>query len=364
MYQHCWRLFNTTVSTKEALEDMFGHVSRRNRADMQNATQMSVERCFFHASVNPRFMSEAWPMLRLQPGDLLSSEATSYKTGRGTYLPYVNTKTCESHKRLKELIDAGHDFERVETKKNPNKITSCDPHHDIYPFCYWQIFWHSIWHTSWHSIWHIFWHSTWHIFWHSIWHIFWHIIWQIFWHSIWQTLWHFIWHIFWHSIWHIFWHSIWHIFWHSIWHIFWHSIWHIFWHFIWHIFWHSIWHSIWHIFWHSIWPLRSSGAHWAGKVPGWGPAVRTELGRSQVEVQRCALSWEGPMVEVQRCALSWEGPRLRSSSAHWARKLAKSLAKNWQGGSGGGSWFRHGRGETGGGGGGEGGGGGGGQQLW
>ena len=24
--------------------------------------------------------------------------------------------------------------------------------------------------------------------------------------------------------------------------------------------------------------LRSSGAHWAGKVPGWGPAVRTELG--------------------------------------------------------------------------------------
>ena len=53
--------------------------------------------------------------------------------------------------------------------------------------------------------------------------------------------------------------------------------------------------------------LRSSGAHWARKVPGWGPAVRTELGRSQVEVQRCALSWEGP--------------RLRSSGAHWAGKV-------------------------------------------
>ena len=38
--------------------------------------------------------------------------------------------------------------------------------------------------------------------------------------------------------------------------------------------------------------LRSSGAHWAGKVPGWGPAVHTELGRSQVEVQQCALSSE------------------------------------------------------------------------
>ena len=29
-----------------------------------------------------------------------------------------------------------------------NYFTSCDPHHDIYPFCYWQIFWHSIWHIS------------------------------------------------------------------------------------------------------------------------------------------------------------------------------------------------------------------------
>ena len=40
--------------------------------------------------------------------------------------------------------------------------------------------------------------------------------------------------------------------------------------------------TIWHIFWHSIWPLRSSGAHWAGKVPGWDSAVRTELGRSDL----------------------------------------------------------------------------------
>ena len=37
----------------------------------------------------------------------------------------------------------------------------------------------------------------------------------------------------------------------------------------------------------------------------WGPAVLTELGRSQVEVQRCSLSSAGP--------------RLRSSGAHWAR---------------------------------------------
>ena len=56
------------------------------------------------------------------------------------------------------------------------------------------------------------------------------------------------------------------------------------------------------------WPLRSSGAHWAGQVPGWGPAVHTELGSSQVEVQRCTLSWAAR--------------RLRSSGAHWAGQLA------------------------------------------
>ena len=231
------------------------------------------------------------------------------------------------------------------------------------------IFWHLIWHIFWHSIWHIFWHSTnstwhifcnmfWHIFWHSILHIFWHIFWHSIWHSIWKIFWHMFWQTFWHFIWHTFWHSIWH----SIWHTFWHSIWHIFWHFIWHIFWHSIWHifwySTWHIFWHSIWHSTGissgissdilsgilsgkssgvlSGKH-SGTLSGipsgilpdilsgipsgvlsgissgilsgrWGPAVLTELGGSQVEVQRCSLSSDGP--------------RLRSSGAQCAQTLA------------------------------------------
>ena len=265
----------------------------------------------------------------------------------------------------------------------------------------WHIFWHSIWHSIWHIFWHILWYIFWHVFWHSIWHIFWQMFWHIFWHSIWHSIWHICWHIIWqifwdsiwhilwqsiwyfiwhsiwhtfsHSIWHIFWHSIWYIFWHSIWHILWHSIWHISWNFIWHLFWHSIWHSIWHIFWHSYCPLRSSSAHWAGEVPGWGPAVHTALGKSQVEVQRCTLGWAGPRLrsngahwaetvpgwgpavhtelEVKRCTLSWQVPGW-GPSAHWAG------SKSWQGGSGGGSWCRHGRGETrGGGGGGRGGGG-------
>ena len=59
-----------------------------------------------------------------------------------------------------------------------------------------------------------------------------------------------------------------------------------------HFIWYMFWQSFWHIFWHSIWPLRSSGAHWARKVPGWGPAVPTGLGRSLVEVQPCPLRAE------------------------------------------------------------------------
>ena len=96
----------------------------------------------------------------------------------------------------------------------------------------------------------------------------------------------------------------------------------------------------------------------------------TQLGRSQVEVQRCPLGSEGPWlrssgvhcaqnlaVEVQPCPLRSEAG---SSSAHCARKLAKRLVKSWQGGSGRGSGGTGGGGEGGGrgGGGGEGGGGG------
>ena len=197
-----------------------------------------------------------------------------------------------------------------------NYFTSSYPHHDIFTFCYWQVFWHSIWHIFWHIFWHSIWHSIWQIFWHFILHIFGHSIWHIFWHSTW----HLFWQTFWHFIWHTFWHSIWH----SIWHTFWHSIWHIFWHFIWHI------------FGHSIWPLRSSGAHWARRsqvevqpcslssggprlrstgahwartVPGWGPAVLTELGRSQVEVQQCP---------VRSDPCSW-GPAVPTACGSWRR---------------------------------------------
>ena len=62
----------------------------------------------------------------------------------------------------------------------------------------------------------------------------------------------------------------------------------------------------------------------------------TELGGSQVEVQRCSQLGRSQVEVLQ----------LRSS-AHCVRKLAKSLAKSWQGGSGHGSEGRGGGGEGG-----------------
>ena len=29
---------------------------------------------------------------------------------------------------------------KIKTRKMSNYFTSCDPHHDMYTFCYWQIF--------------------------------------------------------------------------------------------------------------------------------------------------------------------------------------------------------------------------------
>ena len=65
-----------------------------------------------------------------------------------------------------------------------------------------------------------------------------------------------------------------------------------------------------------------------------------ELGGSQVEVQQCSLSSEGPV--------ALRPLQLRPSSAHCVRKLAKSLAKSWQGGREHGSGGRGGGGEGGG----------------
>ena len=126
-------------------------------------------------------------------------------------------------------------------------------------------------------------------------------IWSIFWHSVslssgrlsGKSS-------FWYSILHIFWHT----FCHSIWHIFQHFIWYIFWRSICHIFWHSMWHSFSHIFgilcgiYSGSLSVTYSGSFsgiYSGIPSGrWGPAVPTELGRSQVEVQRCPLGSEGP----------------------------------------------------------------------
>ena len=52
--------------------------------------------------------------------------------------------------------------------------------------------------------------------------------------------------------------------------------------------------------------------------------MHTELGRSQVKVQQCTLSWAGPRL---RCTLSWEAPRLRSSGRTSWRRAWRRVGK-------------------------------------
>ena len=77
--------------------------------------------------------------------------------------------------------------------------------------------------------------------------------------------------------------------------------------------------------------LRSSAAHWARKVPGWGPAVPAALGTWRLR-SSCAHSDRKPAVEVQQCPLRAEvgeeiGDELGEELAR--RKLAKRLATSW-----------------------------------
>ena len=73
--------------------------------------------------------------------------------------------------------------------------------------------------------------------------------------------------------------------------------------------------------------------------------MHTELGRSQVEVQRCTLRWEGPRLRSSAAHRAGQVPgsgsavhtELGSWQRAWRRDLAKSLAKSWKGGSAGGS---------------------------
>ena len=212
--------------------------------------------------------------------------------------------TIELRATVSEIAPPKPDGSR---RQSENYFTSNDPHHDIYTFSYWQIFWHSIWH--------------------------------IFWHSIWHSIWHFIWHIFWH----FFWHSIWHIFWHSIWHIFWYSFWHIFWPFclaylltFFLTFFLAFYLAYLLTFYLTsfFFPLRSGSAHCDLEVAvevrqcplqsgsrGWGPAVPTGIWSSRL--RSGSAHWDLELaVEVRPVPTATWKSRLRSGSAHCDLQLA------------------------------------------
>ena len=107
MYTHLHHIFNSMISTKEVLEDMFGHLSHRNKVDNKNLVQMSPERAFFHAVLNPRWLTDAWPTVSLQPGDLQNRKAVTVARGRNVYLPTTAKGSSNAYGHLVEVVDKG-----------------------------------------------------------------------------------------------------------------------------------------------------------------------------------------------------------------------------------------------------------------
>ena len=107
LYPHCHQLFNTMVSTKEVLEDLFGHLSHRDKTDNRNLVQMSPERAWFHAVLNPRWLTDAWPCLQLQEGDLQNRTAINLARGRNVYLPSTAKNSSNAYGHLLEIVDRG-----------------------------------------------------------------------------------------------------------------------------------------------------------------------------------------------------------------------------------------------------------------
>ena len=55
-------------------------------------------------------------------------------------MPILKTTGALAHDLLMACVFGSLSLE-IMTPKSNNCFTSCDPHHDIYTFCYWQIFW-------------------------------------------------------------------------------------------------------------------------------------------------------------------------------------------------------------------------------
>ena len=106
LYAQAYRLFDVMISTKEVLEDCFGHLSYRNKQDNRNPLQMSVERVFFHAALSPRWVDKAWPRIGLQPGDLRNPESLNFSRGKDMFLPSKH-RSSETYTELKAIVDAG-----------------------------------------------------------------------------------------------------------------------------------------------------------------------------------------------------------------------------------------------------------------
>ena len=92
------------------------------RRTIENPLFQTVERLFFHAAVSPRWIDEAWPRVRLQPGDLRNQDALNHARGRTAYIPARHSESA-TYQAVKQFVDAGGQRRATQPCVRENKET-------------------------------------------------------------------------------------------------------------------------------------------------------------------------------------------------------------------------------------------------
>ena len=164
-----WPLLEVEMSKKCTPSWREAHFEVKMYKTHQVRTTLGKLRCRkMHAVVSAKHISKSKCTKQTRSGPLLEVEMSKNCTPLWREA-HFEVKMYKAHQVLTTF--GSWDVEKMHAvvarstfrSQNVNYFTSCDPHHDIYTFSYWQIFWHSIWHIFWHSIWHISWHFIWHL---------------------------------------------------------------------------------------------------------------------------------------------------------------------------------------------------------
>lgn len=98
VWEKLFYIFNTFISTKEALEDPFGELAFVAKSLHKDIQRIAPERLFLHTVAANRWNREEWPWVLPQQGDMSTTSFIKHKNGRQVYIPPKRSKSTVSEK--------------------------------------------------------------------------------------------------------------------------------------------------------------------------------------------------------------------------------------------------------------------------